>query len=52
MKLEKAFDLVLDMAEDLADDCAYDPVFSEGIGPETLAEMYEAIKTVRTFING
>lgn len=52
MKIEKAFELVLDMAEDTERDCSFDPVFEKGIGPETLNEMREAIKTVRAFVNG
>ena len=52
MTLDNAFKVVLDMAQDLERDCLYDPLFKDGMGPETLTEMKDAIKIVSDFING
>ncbi len=52
MKIERAFELVLDMAEDCAKDCAHDLAFVENADPGRLDEMFEAIKTVKSFIEG
>jgi len=52
MTLDKAFSVVLELARDLERDCRYDPMFKDGLGPEVLAEMKEAIKIVENFTDG